>query len=286
LSAARFLAVLLCLFLIAFAVPAAAEEAIEAFTANITVSREGMVHVAETIQVRAEGDQIRRGIYRDISTTFEDAEGSVRRVGFDLLGVTRDGEPEPYHIERHSDFLRIYAGAEEVFLEPGNYTYVFTYETDRQIRWFDGKPELFWNVTGNDWRFPIRNASVSLTLPDAAAPVRWDAYTGGVGERGTDFDGAVGDNNVLAVRATRELVPGEGLTFVAEIPADAVDQPDASASSACFWCSSITSSPGIASAATRSAAPSSRSSILRMACRRRSPTTSRTGASPARPGGP
>ena len=73
----------------------------------------------------------------------------LRRQGF------RDGRPEPYHFERYSDFLRIYAGDEDVFLDVGSYTYVLTYETDRQIRWFDDKPEIFWNVTGNDWIFPI-----------------------------------------------------------------------------------------------------------------------------------
>ena len=120
---------------------------------------------SETIRVRAEGNEIRRGIFRDVSTTFEDADGKVHRVGFELLGVTRDGRPEPYFTERHSDFLRIYAGDEDVFLDTGSYTYVLTYETDRQIRWFDDKPELFWNVTGNDWAFPILKASASLTLP-------------------------------------------------------------------------------------------------------------------------
>ena len=173
--------------------PAAlAEEAIENFRADIAVARDGTVHVVETIRVRAEGNQIRRGIFRDVSTTFEDAEGKVHRVGFELLGLTRDGRPEPYHTERYSDFLRIYAGDEDVFLDTGSYTYVLTYETDRQIRWFDDKPELFWNVTGNDWSFPILKASASLKLPDGVAPVAWDAYTGSVGERGSDWQGAVG----------------------------------------------------------------------------------------------
>ena len=74
-----------------------------------------------------------------------------------------------------------------MFLDTGSHTYVLTYETDRQIRWFDDKPELFWNVTGNDWSFPILKASASLKLPDGVAPVAWDAYTGTLGERGRDL---------------------------------------------------------------------------------------------------
>ena len=34
-------------------------------------------------------------------------------------------------------------------------------------------------------------AGVTLTLPDNQAPVHWTAYTGGLGERGTDFKGGI-----------------------------------------------------------------------------------------------
>ena len=117
----------------------------------------------------------------------------MRRVGFDLIGVTRDGEPEPYFTERYGDYLRIYAGDEDVFLDTGSYTYVLTYETDRQIRWFDGRPELFWNVTGNDWAFPILQASVA---PHAAGRRR-------AGRAGTPTPAALGERGArLARRAS------------------------------------------------------------------------------------
>lgn len=204
--------------------PASAEEAIERLHADISIARNGTLHVVETYRVHAEGDQIRHGIYRDVSTTFEDADKTVHRVGFKLISLTRDGLPEPYHTERYSDFLRIYAGDADVFLNSGTYLYVLTYETDRQIRWFDEKPELFWNVTGNAWAFPILDASASLTLPDKVAPVKWTAYTGGLNARGTDFQGAV-VGGTLKVQTTHRLEPGEGLSIVAEIPATAVDKP-------------------------------------------------------------
>ena len=109
--------------------------------------------------------EIRRGIFRDVSTTFEDADGNVHRVGFELLGVTRDGRPEPYFTERHGDYPPHLCRRRGRVPRPGSYTYVLTYETDRQVRWFDGKPELYWNVTGNDWAFPISRRE---RQPDAA----------------------------------------------------------------------------------------------------------------------
>jgi hypothetical protein len=206
--------------------PAAADEAIELLRSDIQVARDGTVHVVETIRAHAEGNRIRHGIYRDLSTTFEDAEHRIHRVGFDLLSLTRDGKPEPYHTERQSDYLTIFAGDADTLLDPGTYTYVLTYETDRQIHWFDDKPELFWNVTGNAWDFPVLKASARIALPDSAPPVKWTAYTGRVGERGTDFHCAVTDG-ILSIETSRTLDPGEGLSVVVEIPANAVARPGA-----------------------------------------------------------
>jgi uncharacterized membrane protein YgcG len=218
-------ALVVSVLLVTLGQPAAAEEVIERFASDVSVARDGVLTVAETIRVRAEGDQIKRGIYRDFPLTFEDADGVVREVGFKLIDVTRDGRPEPHFTQHQGESIRIYAGKEDVFLEPGTYTYVITYETDRQIRWFDGKPELYWNVTGNGWAFPIQGAFAQVTLPDGAAPVKWTAYTGPYGARGEDFSGAVGSDGVLSVQTTRPLAPREGLTIVVEIPAAAVEQP-------------------------------------------------------------
>ncbi len=222
-----FGAALLALLCVAFLpmAPAAAEETIDLFRSNVTVQRDGTLLVTEAIQVNAEGQKIRHGIYRDFPLTFEDADGAIHEVGFKLVSVARDGKPEPHFTEKQGEYIRIYAGEKDVFLEPGkSYTYVFTYETDRQIRWFEDHAELFWNVTGNAWDFPIESAFVRVTLPDNVPPVRWTAYSGAYGARGTDWRGAVTDG-VLAVETTRPLAPREGFTIVAEIPLAVVDPP-------------------------------------------------------------
>ena len=50
-----------------------ADERILRFDSAISVARDATMTVSETIQVRAEGDRIRRGIYRD--TRFGSAQG-------------------------------------------------------------------------------------------------------------------------------------------------------------------------------------------------------------------
>ena len=204
---------------------AKAAEQILAFDSTIVVRDDGVLDVTETIRVRAEGDQIKRGIFRDFPLTFSDDAGKRHRVDFRLLEVTRNGRSEPYHTRRNSDGVRIYLGEEDIFLPDGVYTYTLHYESGRQIRFLPGQSELFWNVTGNDWAFPILSATALIKLPDSSAPDRWTAYTGDRGERGEDFTGRILSDNALGISTSRILKPGQGLSVVVEIPAGLVAPP-------------------------------------------------------------
>jgi hypothetical protein len=207
---------------------ARAAEVINSFNSDVHVAKDGELTVTENLRVRAEGSAMRHGIYRDFPLTFRDAGGRLREVTFSIIAVRRDGSLEPYHTERTHGVIRIYIGDKNLPLRSGEHTYSFSYRTGRQVRFFDGKPELNWNVTGNFWRFPIEAATYQLHLEGDAAPLRWTAFTGRIGARGTDWRGAIGGDGTLSVSTTRSLAPGEGLTVVAALPEDAVDPPNAS----------------------------------------------------------
>jgi hypothetical protein len=209
------------------AAPAFAAEVIQSFDSNVEVAKDGELSVTETLRVQAEGREMRHGIYRDFLLTFKDSSGILREVTFSVLGVSRDGEPEPYFTTEQHGIIRIYAGQKDTLIRPGEHTYVFRYRTGRQVRWFDSKPELNWNVTGNFWRFPILAATYHLHLAGGEDPLRWTAYSGRLGARGTDWQGDVGVLGTLTVVTTRPLRPGEGLTVVAALPAGAVEPPGA-----------------------------------------------------------
>jgi hypothetical protein len=211
-----------------YAPAAFAAEVIHSFYSTVRVAKDGELTVTEAIRVQAEGREIRHGIYRDFPLTFKDAGGTVREVDFKLLAVERDGRPERYSTTRQHGVIRIYAGSKDMDVARGEHTYVFRYRTGRQIRWFDGRPELNWNVTGNFWNFPILQVNYNLELAEGARPVRWTAFTGRLGARGTDWRATTDMSGALMVRTTRRLAPGEGLTVVAELPSDAVNPPSAS----------------------------------------------------------
>ena len=128
-----------------------AAEVIHYFDSTVSLAKDGELTVIETLRVQAEGREIRHGIYRDFPLTFKDAGGTVREVTFSVSSVTRDGRPEPYSTKREHGFVRIFIGDKDSFVPRGDHTYVIHYRTGRQVRWFDGKPDLNWNVTGNFW---------------------------------------------------------------------------------------------------------------------------------------
>ncbi|MDR6756187.1 putative membrane protein YgcG [Mycoplana sp. BE70] len=222
----RIATCLLFLFALLTAGVGQAAEFISSFHADIDVAKDGELTVTETIKVNAEGNLIRRGIYRDFPLTFVDDQGRQRQVGFEILDVLRDGDTEPYHTEQESGAIRIYFGASDVLLDPGPHTYELTYRTDRQIRFFDAHDELFWNVTGTEWAFPIRQASATVTLPDDVEPQDLSVFTGAYGDTGknarADFNGSQAE-----FVTTRGLGAHEGLTIGVKLPAGSIDRPSA-----------------------------------------------------------
>ncbi|MET3896921.1 putative membrane protein YgcG [Devosia sp. UYZn731] len=196
------------------ALPAAAREEIRNFTADVILATNGTVNVTETIDVQAEGDEIRRGIYRDIPVTLLGPEGGKIRPGFDVLSVTRDAQDETFRVERMGDFQRIWIGDPDVFLNPGKHRYVINYTMTRMARTFADHDELYWNATGNYWIFPIVNAVANVTLPGGAVIADTAGYTGQVGSTEQAVTITRTSDNTATFRTTRELGAGEGMSIV------------------------------------------------------------------------
>jgi uncharacterized membrane protein YgcG len=216
---------LLALLLAALATVARADERILSFDSTIAVGADSGLTVIETIRVRAEGSAIKRGIFREFPTDYTDRAGNQVRVGFDLLSVRRAGRNEPHRVERQANGVRILIGDPDVFLTPGEHTYEIIYRTDRQLGYFERHDELYWNVTGNGWRFPIDEARARVLLPRVPPDgVRLEAYTGPQGATWRHYRAEmVGD--MPAFETTRPLAAHEGLTIVVSWPKGFVQPP-------------------------------------------------------------
>ena len=204
---------------------AAASEEIRSFSSQIEVLPDSDIIVTETIRVMPEGNQIKRGIYRDFPTIYSGGLGLRSAVRFELLETRRDGQPEPSRTERKSNGLRIYLGSANVFLPHEETTYTIKYRTGPQLGFFKDFDELYWNVTGNGWAFPILAASACVTLPPGAKPRSIEAYTGRAGSKGADYQVSPKPECDVSIATTSTLGPGEGFTFVVTWPKGFVKAP-------------------------------------------------------------
>ncbi|GMR08641.1 MAG: DUF2207 domain-containing protein [Gammaproteobacteria bacterium] len=205
----------------------AAEERILNFNSNITINADGSMLVVETIKVKSEQNKIKRGIYRDFPTKYKDRYGNNYEVGFRVIGVERDGNSENFFTKSRSNGTRVYIGNKDVILKPDIYSYKISYITTRQLGFFDEYDELYWNVTGNGWDFPIDNASAHITLPAAISEekIRATAYTGQYGSDARNYRSEINIMGQASFQTTKTLAPREGLTIVVGWPKGLIQQP-------------------------------------------------------------
>ena len=218
---------LLVVFLALLPLVSAADERIRQFHSDIRVLSDGSIEVTETITVQAEGERIRRGIYRDLPTEYFDKFDNRHEVTIEPLAVLRNDAHEDFRTVTIDRGIRVYFGHRDRFLSNGIHTYSFRYRASRMLGFFDEHDELYWNATGFDWAFPIDRASaaVSFEFEVNASDIRFKAYTGRFGAQGRDYDADLQASGVVLFEATRPLSAVNGLTIVVGWPKGFVQEP-------------------------------------------------------------
>jgi len=191
-------------------------ERIRDFHSDIHLLDDGTLLVKETVTVFSTGSLIRHGIYREFPTRYKDRLGNNYVVGFHWLGATCDGHEETSRLEDYSNGERIYVGDKNSYLAHGQHTYELQYSTNRQLGFFTDHDELYWNVTGNGWAFPIDRASATVTMPTAIVPseVSLTGYTGPQGWHEQALASSLQAGGQFEFETTRPLAPHEGLSIV------------------------------------------------------------------------
>jgi hypothetical protein len=192
---------------------ALAEESILSFHSQIEVLHNGQLQVTETIVINSEGNKIRRGIYRDLPTSYPHPQygqyGFKSNTPIQIISLQRDRQNEVFHVQKLDNGVRVYFGRKSHLLKNGKHNYIFRYLANRQILVEGEFARLYWNVTGNGWSFPILKASAGIKLPGSAHVYAQEVWTGRQGESKSNARFA-GD---VSVRATQALKPFEGMTL-------------------------------------------------------------------------
>jgi len=217
------------------ALSALAEEEIRSFDVAIEVERDGDIVVTETIAVNVEGRDIRRGIFRELPAYYADDDGTgTLPYRYDVLSVRKDGAREPFERERNGNAVLIRIGDADRYLDYREHVYEISYRVKNQIRYFDDFDELYWNVTGDYWLFPILSASVRVTFPDNARSLETNYFTGGFGSTG---ENAVyrPDGGAHVITTTQPLGVREGLSVSLTVEKGLIDPPSASDQGWLWW---------------------------------------------------
>jgi uncharacterized membrane protein len=95
------------------------------------------------------------------------------------------------------------------------------------LGYFEQHDELYWNVTGLDWAFPIDKASATVTFEFElqANEVFVEAYTGPAGGTGREYSAGIDDTARVSFATTGRLPAHHGLTIVVGWSKGYVDEP-------------------------------------------------------------
>ncbi len=202
----------LSLNVIFFVCPASAQFfTISRFHSDIMVHEDSSIIVKETIDV--DFHQPRHGIYREIPFKYRDDLGKVVVTPTRVLSVTDEsGKAWKYRVDKAGPIIHVRIGEAKRYAG-GHQTYVITYEVENVILFFGDHDELYWNVTGNYWKAPIKevSATVSLTTNIKSKNLIATGFEGGYGSKEECAFETYDNSGKFS--AKRSLNMGEGLTL-------------------------------------------------------------------------
>jgi len=185
---------------------------IEKFHSDITIQPDASFTVTERVDVNF--SQPRHGIYRDIPVRYRDDLGHTIKTPTHVLSVTDEsGKKRKAKTSKKGNIVNIRIGDANRYVQ-GRQVYIITYRVENAVLFFSDHDELYWNVTGNDWKAPIEVASahVKLAVPTQSKHLWAAAYTGPFGSKGSAADYETHTNEVAFV-TKNPLNIGEGLTI-------------------------------------------------------------------------
>lgn len=194
------------------AVAATGDMIITNFNSDLTLMAsdpQGHMHVVETIEVNFSGE--RHGIVRALPLTYQ-----KQPLELAVASVTSpSGAPAAYTTETSNGntILRIGDANRTI---TGRQVYMIDYTVRNVVRWFEGRPELYWDINGDQWDNETTRVHSVLHLPGLTAGES-SCYTGSYGDRLQDCTIQV-DGETVTATTSKDLGPLATLTIAVRLP--------------------------------------------------------------------
>lgn len=217
------IAFVLALFFLVGGKNKAHAEIIQEFRSSVKVAPDGVIKVVENFTIDFRDYKQRNQVIRYIQTRYRRG-GSIHDVKVKLTKVSMDENPETYTVARKTgDEIQVHIGNKNEKLSK-IHKFQLEYEVYRAVNFFRGKPELYFNATGHQWPFPMRDIKCLVTLPRGVDPGSVSAWSliGAPGYYTNKKEDVQGNTIEFSASAIRS---GKGLTIIVDLPPGSVILP-------------------------------------------------------------
>lgn len=219
------LALIACLICSAslYASPSHSTDVITDFRSFIYVNKDASLYVSESIEIYF-GKGSHYGIARVIPLT-EEINQQKHSFYVSVKSVSRDGITVPHldFIENNNLRIAIVERGREL---NGQHKYAITYNVKGAVREGESRPEIVWNVTGNQWPMSIERALAVVCPPKGVRPEDVGASST-ISNGNSSPEGTFTRSTKTLSFAASDLAPGNSLTIAMQLPKGVVEFPTA-----------------------------------------------------------
>ena len=184
------------------------KERIHTLDVAYEIKRDGTVTFEQRFRLGVAGVAIKRGPVLNYLTVFQGPAGLILDSELVILAVLRDGQPEPFRVDRNAGFVSLYLGSADHELDLRDHDYIVRGRMEAD--WIKGEGEFstVFDLVGSLPTLPIDAVVATVKFPDGVPLSRYTpAVTGvvaGAEQSGPAYEAGFADN-VLTVRTTAPL---------------------------------------------------------------------------------
>lgn len=202
-----------------------AKEHIPYLLAKIDILPDGVVKIEETVTVVANGEKLRTGVHKRLPSSILLRDGTRQDISYTFVSASINGQPADYKIARGSSGFLLTPVREEA-LNPGVYTYRFTYLAHNLMGVYPDFDEFYWDVTGSSWDLVIGKTGATITYPQAGEPLGQVVLVGAPNGLSPAWGNIIRLTPVsFGYRSTRPLFVGEGFHIISSLPHGVIAAP-------------------------------------------------------------
>ncbi len=202
-----------------------AKEHIPYLLAKIDVLPDGVVKIEETITVVANGEKLRTDIHKSLPSSILLRDGTRQNLSYTFVGASINGQPADYKIARGKTGFLL-TPVSETELNPGVYTYRFTYLVHNLMGVYPDFDEFYWDVTGSSGDLVVGKAGAVITYPQAGEPLGQVVLVGAPDVLTPAWGNIIRLSPVsFGYRSTRPLFIGEGFHIISSLPHGVIAAP-------------------------------------------------------------